>query len=303
MNILEQELKKIGHFEFLAKQAVDGFVTGLHKSPYHGFSVEFSEHKQYNTGDSTRFIDWKVYGKTDKLFIKKFEEETNLRCRILLDISSSMYYPVANNGKITFSAFASACLAYLLQKQRDAVGISLFDTEVGYQSAEKSTSAHIRMLFAELENVTKRTGQGRDHKSHVSKAIHTLAESMHKRSLVVIFSDMFDNSSEQDSLFDALQHLKHNKHEVLLFHVYDSLTEEELNFENRPLEFVDVETGGIVKLLPGDYQDMYKELVLKRARELMLRCAQFKIDYVRADINKGVEKVLESYLVKRAKMS
>lgn len=302
MSIQEADLKKIGHFEFLAKKAVEGFITGLHKSPYHGFSVEFSEHKQYNTGDSSRFIDWKVFGKTDKLYVKKFEEETNLRCRILVDISSSMYYPVANNGKIAFSAMASASLAYLLQKQRDAVGVSFFDSKIGFQSQIKSTGAHIRMLFSELEKISSQKEQSRDKLSHVADALHSIAETIHKRSLVVIFSDMMDNSTQQDHLFNALQHLKHNKNEILIFHVFDKNTELDFDFGNRPTEFIDLETGEKLKLEPDDIRDSFKQKAIERAQEVKLRCAQFKIDYVRADINEGVEKVLEAYLVKRSKM-
>jgi len=302
MNILEADLKKIGHFEFLAKKAVEGFITGLHKSPFHGFSVEFSEHKQYSTGDSTRFVDWKVFAKTDKLYIKKFEEETNLRCRILVDISSSMFFPTANNGKITFSAYASACLAYLLQKQRDAVGVSFFDSNIGFQSQVKSTTTHMRMLFAELEKICHQTEQSKNKQSHVADALHSLAETMHRRSLLVIFSDMMDNSDHQDQLFNALQHLKHNKNEILLFHVFDRKTELEFDYPDRPTEFIDLETGEKLKVSPDEIRESFKENVEKNAREVKLRCAQFKIDYIKADINDGVEKVLEAYLVKRGTM-
>src|SRR5882757_1577554 len=133
-----QELQQFGHLELLAKQVVEGFITGLHKSPYHGFSVEFAEHRLYNSGESTRHIDWKVFGKTDKLFTKRYEEETNLRCQILIDVSSSMFYPAENNGKITFSIFAAACLAYLLQTQRDAIGITTFGENIELQTPVKS---------------------------------------------------------------------------------------------------------------------------------------------------------------------
>lgn len=302
MRILSEEYFHLAHFEFLAKQTVDGFVTGLHKSPYHGFSVEFSEHKQFNDGDSTRFVDWKVYAKTDKLYVKKFEEETNLRCRILLDISSSMYYPQHNNGKIRFAAFSSACLAYLLQKQRDAVGVSFFDNQIGYQSQVKSTSMHVRQIIGELEKLPKSAAQNYDHKSHVSEAIHALAESIHKRSLVIIFSDMMDNSSQHVTLFNSLQHLKHNKHEVLLFHVYDGNTELAFDFEARPYEFIDVETGEKLLLNPAEIKEELQKQLESSARDVMLKCSQYKIDYVRADINLEVEKVLEAYLVKRSKM-
>lgn len=302
MKIAGNEYSKFGHFEFLAKQTVDGFITGLHKSPYHGFSVEFSEHKQYNDGDSTRFVDWKVFAKTDKLYIKKFEEETNLRCRILIDISSSMYFPEENNGKIAFSAFASACLAFMLQKQRDAVGITFFDSKIGYQSQVKSTSMHIRQLFVELEKLAQSPLQRKDQKSHVSEAIHALAESIHKRSLVIIFSDMMDNSEQHASVFNALQHLKHNKHEVLLFHVMDTEKELNFNFEARPYQFIDIETGEDILVNPAEIRGEVQKEMGAIAREVMLKCHQYKIDYVKADIHDHVENILEAYLVKRGKM-
>jgi uncharacterized protein (DUF58 family) len=302
MKLFDKEYSHLSHFEFLAKQTVDGFITGLHKSPYHGFSVEFSEHKQYNDGDSSRFIDWKVFAKTDKLFVKKFDEETNLRCRILLDISSSMYYPIENKGKIKFAAFATACLAFLLQKQRDAVGLSFFDDKIGFQSQVKSTSMHVRQLMGELEKLPDLKSQEQGHKSHVSEAIHLLAENIHKRSLVIIFSDMMDNSEQHVSLFNALQHLKHNKHEVLLFHVYDGKKELDFDFESRPYQFVDVETGEKLLLNPSEIKEEVKKEVMSMAREVMLKCTQYKIDYIRADIHDDVEKVLEAYLVKRRKM-
>jgi len=302
MKVLEERYLELAHFEFLARQTVDGFITGLHKSPYHGFSVEFSEHKHFNDGDSTRFVDWKVFAKTDKLFIKKFEEETNLRCRILIDISSSMYFPQESNGKITFAAFASACLAHLLQKQRDAIGISFFDQQIGYQSQVKSTSQHVRELIGELAKLPKDQKQQIGHRSNVSEAIHILAEGIHKRSLVVIFSDMMDNSDQHAELFNALLHLKHNKHEVLLFHVFDSKTEMDFDFDARPYEFVDVETQEKVVLNPADIkEDLVKQLEVA-AREIMLKCSQYKIEYVRANIQEDVERVLEAYLVKRGKM-
>ena len=303
MKVSDKEYFHIRHFDFLAKQTVDGFITGLHKSPYHGFSVEFSEHKQYNEGDSSRFIDWKVFAKTDKLFIKKFEEETNLRCRILVDISSSMYFPIEDKGKITFAAFAASCLAILLQKQRDAVGLTFFDEKIGYQSQVKSTSMHVRQLVGELEKLPLLEAQRQSHRSHVSDAIHLLAENIHKRSLVIIFSDMMDNSDQQSSLFNALQHLKHNKHEVLLFHVFDSKKEVEFDFQSRPYQFVDVETGEKLVLNPSDIKDQIKGAALVYAKEVMLKCTQYKIDYIRADIQEDVEKVLEAYLVKRRKLN
>jgi uncharacterized protein (DUF58 family) len=294
------EIRKFGNIEMLAKQLVEGFITGLHKSPYHGFSVEFAEHRLYNAGESTRHIDWKVYGKTDKLFTKRYEEETNLRCQILIDVSSSMFYPAENKGKITFSIFASACLAYLLQTQRDAIGITTFGEDIELQSPVKSTPGHIHSLFLLLQNLLKQTPV--EKKTSVASVIHKIADKMNKRSLIVIFSDMFESDDNNAALFQALQHLKHNKHEVLLFHVTDSRTEENFDFDDRPYEFIDIENGEKVKVQPSEVRDFYKESYHKLLNELSEKCAQYKIDFIPADINKGFDQVLSSYLIKRSRM-
>ncbi len=300
MKIDLTEIRKFGNIEMLAKQLVEGFITGLHKSPYHGFSVEFAEHRLYNAGESTRHIDWKVYGKTDKLFTKRYEEETNLRCQILIDVSSSMFYPAENNGKITFSIFAASCIAYLLQTQRDAIGITTFGEDIESQSQVKSTPGHIHSLFLLLENLLKQKPV--EKKTSVASVIHKIADKMHKRSLIVIFSDMFDSEDNNIALFQSLQHLKHNKHEVLLFHVTDSSTEEEFNFDDRPYEFIDIENGEKVKVQPSEVRDFYKESYRKLLHEISEKCAQYKIDFIQADINKGFDQVLSSYLIKRSRM-
>jgi uncharacterized protein (DUF58 family) len=294
------EIKKFGNIEMLAKQLVEGFITGLHKSPYHGFSVEFAEHRLYNSGESTRHIDWKVYGKTDKLFTKRYEEETNLRCQILIDVSSSMYYPAENNGKITFSIFAAACLAYLLQTQRDAIGITTFGESIELQTPVKSTPGHIHALFLQLENLLRQVPK--EKKTSVASVIHQIADKMNRRSLIVVFSDMFESHDDNLALFQALQHLKHNKHEVLLFHVTDSRTEEEFNFDDRPYEFIDIESGERVKVQPSEVRAFYKESYKKLLTELSEKCAQYKIDFIAADINKGFDQILSTYLIKRSRM-
>ncbi len=300
MKIELSEIKKFGNIEMLAKQLVEGFITGLHKSPYHGFSVEFAEHRLYNSGESTRHIDWKVFGKTDKLFTKRYEEETNLRCQILIDVSSSMYYPAENNGKITFSIFAAACLAYLLQTQRDAIGITTFGENIELQTPVKSTPGHIHALFLQLENLLKQTPK--EKKTSVASVIHQIADKMNRRSLIVVFSDMFESHDDNLALFQALQHLKHNKHEVLLFHVTDSRTEEEFNFDDRPYEFIDIESGEKVKVQPSEVRDFYIESYQKLLTELSEKCAQYKIDFIAADINKGFDQILSAYLIKRSRM-
>ena len=247
---IDQKLiQPFGNLELIAKQVVEGFITGLHKSPFHGFSVEFSEHRQYNTGESTRHVDWKLYGRTDKLFVKRFEEETNLRCQIIIDNSSSMYYPVnklldiEHPNKITFSVYAAASLIYLLRQQRDAVGLNIFSDTIELQTPARSNSSHQKMLYYHLEKMLAAYDESAPKKTSAAEALHLIAENIHKRSLVVIFSDMMESNANTDELFSALQHLKYNKHEVILFHVSDKGKELDFNFENRPYKFVDMETG------------------------------------------------------------
>ena len=294
------QVREFGNIELLARQLVEGFITGLHKSPYHGFSVEFAEHRLYNNGESTRHIDWKVYAKTDRLYTKRYEEETNLRCQLVVDNSSSMYYPEADKGKITFSTMAAAALAFLLQKQRDAVGLSIFSEDIEQQTPVKSTSSHIHKLLLILEELLQEPSAQR--RTSVARVLHQIAEKIHKRSLVVIFSDMFENQDETEPLFSALQHLKHNRHEVLLFHVTDHKTELNFDFEERPYEFVDIESGEKLKLQPSQVRDTYRKHMQAYYHDLKIRCGQAKIDFIEADINQGFNQILRGYLVKRASM-
>jgi uncharacterized protein (DUF58 family) len=300
MEIDLSKIKQFGNIEFLAKQLVEGFITGLHNSPYHGFSVEFAEHKLYNSGESTRHIDWKVFGKTDRLYTKRYEEETNLRCQIVIDTSSSMYYPSHNYGKINFSILAAASLSYLLQRQKDAVGITTFSETIEVQTPIKSTTTHIHALFLLLQNLLNE--KKNEKKTSVSSIIHQIADKMNKRALIIIFSDMFENMEDTGDLFSSLQHLKHNNHEVLLFHVIDSKTERDFEFEDRPYEFIDIETGEKVKLHPSQVKEYYREGITNYYEDLKLKCGQFKIDFITADINKGMDQVLLAYLIKRSKM-
>ncbi len=278
---------------------VEGFITGLHKSPYHGFSVEFAEHRLHNEGESTRHIDWKVYARTDRLFTKRYEEETNLRCMIAIDTSSSMYYPVQTKGKIRFAKFAAAALSYLLHRQRDAVGLCLFSDNIQTITPVKSTSNHLDKLLRTLNDFESQSPQK---KTNVAKVLHELAEKIHKRSLVVIFSDMFDSDENTDDLFKALQHLKHNKHEVIVFHVMDNETELLFNFEDRPMEFVDLESGERLKLNPGEVKESYKASAFQFHKALKLRCNQYRIDFVEADIQSDFNLILQTYLIKRGRM-
>lgn len=292
-----------GNLELLAQQVVEGFITGLHKSPFHGFSVEFAEHRQYNNGDNVKNIDWKLYAKTDKLYSKRFEEETNLRCQFVIDVSSSMYFPEPKNNKLIFSIQATASLMYLLKKQRDAFGLSLFTDEILLNSPAKSTTVHQKYLFTRLDELLQKPKVNAQ--TNLSEALHQVAELIHKRSLVVIFSDLFNtqnNPEKTDELFDALQHLKFNKHEVVVFNVVDQSKEVDFNYENRPYQFIDMETGETIKVHANQVKENYINAVANYRQQITLKCAQYKIDLIDADINEGFYPILQAYLIKRQKL-
>ena len=299
MKLNLKEIHQSASLELLARQLVEGFITGLHKSPYHGFSVEFAEHRLYNEGESTRHVDWKVYARTDRLFTKQYEEETNMRCLIAIDTSSSMFYPAENQAKIRFSAIVSAALTNLLHRQRDAVGLCLFSDTIQALTPIKSSPSHQEKLLIILENLLNQAKPNSG--TRVARVLHEVAEKIHKRSLVVIFSDMFEGGDSEE-LFKALQHLKHNKHEVIVFHVMDYATELDFDFEDKPVEFIDLENGQKLKLNPADVRETYQLEAEKFYQNLKMRCNQYKIDFVRADVREDVNTILQTYLIKRAKM-
>ncbi|MCK5079461.1 MAG: DUF58 domain-containing protein [Bacteroidales bacterium] len=304
----QNRLQQFGSLEFIARQVVEGFITGLHKSPFHGFSVEFAEHRQYNQGESIKHIDWKLFGRTEKLFVKRYEEETNLRCHIIIDNSSSMYFPVKpdididNPNKVTFSVYAAAALINLLQRQRDAVGLSLFSDKIELSTRARSTSVHVKYLYTEMEKLLKPIAANVKKPTMASASIHQIADMIHKRSLVVIFSDMLERHGDLDEMFSALQHLRYNKHEVILFHVVDKAKELDFDFENRPYKFVDMESGEELRLTPLELRKEYVESVGEFVKELKLRCGKYMIDFVAADINAGFRQILHPYLLKREKL-
>ena len=309
MPVLDQsQFELYSSLEFLAKQVVEGFITGLHKSPFHGFSVEFAEHRLYNSGESIRNIDWKLFGRSDRLYVKRFEEETNLRCQVFIDTSSSMYYPVIarpdieHPNKITFSIYLTAALLFLLRKQRDAAGLSFFSDNVELHTQCKSNSVHYKYLYRELEDLLHPVSPETRKRTALAQVIHELAERIHQRSLVLIFSDMFENQEGTEEMFSALQHLKHNKHEVVLFHVVDKKKEMDFDYENRPYKFIDLESGQEIKLFPREVKEQYLRSIEKFRKDLVLRCGQYKIDLVEADINGSFQQVLLPYLVKRSRL-
>jgi uncharacterized protein (DUF58 family) len=299
----DQQIRQLANLELLARQVVEGFITGLHQSPFHGFSVEFAEHRLYNNGESVKNIDWKLLARTDKLFVKQFEEETNLRCFMLLDTSSSMNFPETGTNKLQFSVYAIASLMYLFKKQRDAFGLCLFSDKIDWISAAKSTTTHLFYLYAELEKMY--ASPKVNTQTNITNVLHHIAQEIHQRSLVIIFSDMLENSldaEKQQSLFAAIQHLKFNKHEVVIFNVTDKQKELELNFDNRPHHFVDIESGDELKVNPVRIREAYKASLKEYRHQLELKCAQYHIDLVDADIHEGYHHILNAYLVKRNKM-
>lgn len=300
MDIDFKEVLSLGNIEFLAKQVVEGFITGLHKSPYHGFSVEFAEHRQYNTGESTRFIDWKLFNRTDKLFVKTFDEETNLRCKILVDVSGSMYYPQENYGKLVFSILGASSMAYMLQKQRDAVGISIFSDKILYNSLIKSTAIHLNELFNTLKKYLQNPVQNQE--TNFVNVIHQIAEETPRRSLIVIFTDLLDCFDKKEALFNALKHLKHNKHEILLFHVAHHSTELDFKFAEKPYWFEDLETGQRIKLNPSQIKESYQKELSQFLAEIKWKCGQYKIDFIEANIEQDFKHILIPFLQMRKKM-
>ena len=305
---LQNELNKAGGFknlEHLAKQVVEGFISGMHKSPFHGFSAEFAEHKIYNQGESTKHIDWKLFAKTDKLYTKRFDDETNLRCHIILDNSSSMHYPILSNfsinklNKIAFSALASASLMHILKRQRDAVGLSIYSDGYDFYAPEKGSERHHQMLLHQLEKTTEKKQKIKQTETYT--LLHQIAEKIHRRSLIFLFTDMFQTQTNEQKLFEALRHLKHNKHEVVLFHVFDSEKELIFNFDNKPKRFIDVETGQYINLYADSVKENYNKIVEEYFKQLKLKCLQYKIKYVQSDVNQGFNDVLTTYMIERQK--
>ena len=304
---IESQIETISsfqHLELLANQIVEGFISGMHKSPFHGFSAEFAEHKLYNSGESTKHIDWKLFAKTDRLFTKRYEEETNLRCHLIIDNSSSMHFPVLQNGaafyenKIGFSVLAAAVLMHLLKKQRDAVGLSIYSDQYDFYTAEKGSDRHYRMIISQLEQALKKPTTPK--KTDTVTYLHQIAEKLHRRSMVILFTDMFVSSNDE-ALFNALQHLKHNKHKVVVFHVLDKKRELYFDFDNAPRKFIDVESGEVVNLYANNSKQEYEKSLAAYLKKIETTCNQNKIKYVSVDVGTNFEKIITTYLVEKQK--
>lgn len=293
------------NLELMAQQVVEGFISGIHKSPFHGFSAEFAEHKIYNSGESTKHIDWKLFAKTDKLYTKRYEEETNLRCHMILDNSASMYYPEIKNlkiddlNKIGFGVLAIAALMNVLKRQRDAVGLSVFSETYNFYAPEKGSERHHQMLLSKLSEISL-DGQPAK-RTELYTYLHLIAEKIKRRSLVILFTDMFQTAKNDDQIFEALRHLKYNKHEVVLFHLLDVGKEYHFDFENTPKRFMDVETGQHIDLFSDTVKEGYEKAIKDYFNALELKCAQYKIKYVDVDVRGDFSKVLNTFMVERQK--
>ena len=302
---IESQIEKISsfqHLELLANQVVEGFISGMHKSPFHGFSAEFAEHKVYNPGESTKHMDWKLFAKTDRLYTKRYEEETNLRCHLIIDNSSSMHYPKLKESqlfyesKIGFSVLASAVLMNLLKKQRDAVGLSVYSNTYEYYAPEKGSDRHHRMILNKLESLLENSKTPKS--TDTISFLHQIAEKIHRRSMIVLFTDMFQ-SGDEEALFTALQHLKHNKHKIVLFHVIDQKTELNFDFDAAPRKFIDLESGEEINIFADNIKETYENQVSDYFKKVAITCAQNKIKYVPVSVGANFEKILTTYLVEK----
>ncbi|MGQ8337359.1 DUF58 domain-containing protein [Sunxiuqinia sp. A32] len=302
-----QEFQQFDNLELIAREVVEGFITGLHRSPFHGFSVEFAEHRQYNAGESTKHIDWKLFARSDRLYVKQYEEETNLRCQLVIDTSSSMLFPYEKGkkkklfNKLAFSVYSAAALIYLMRKQRDAVGLTLFSDHIEFHSENRLSSVHAELLYGKLSGLLTSDQTELRKTTNTVAALHQIAEQVHKRSLIIIFSDMMDET-KTDELFSALQHLRYNKHEVILFHVTDHKQERKFDFQNRPYKFVDLESGQHIRFSPNELKKNYTKAVQEYFDDLKVKCGQYHIDLIEADINEKFQQVLHGFLLKRKKL-
>lgn len=283
---------RLSRLDLVARLVVEGFITGLHQSPYHGFSVEFSEYRQYMPGDALRDLDWKVFGKTDRLYVKQYEEETNLKAYILLDASASMAYGSGPLTKFQYAAYTTAALSQLMLRQRDAVGLIAFDEHIQNYLPPRSVGSHLHALLTTLEN-TSPSGADTD----LATSFHDLAERIKRRGLIVVFSDLFD---DPDRLLSGLKHFRHRKHEVIVFHVLDP-RERDLKFD-RETRFVDLESGSQIATEPWHIAPAYREHMENLIKRFRQECRDALIDYVLLDTEEPFDTALFSYLAKRKRL-
>jgi uncharacterized protein (DUF58 family) len=284
-------ISKLKSMEMKARLVVEGFITGLHKSPYHGFSVEFAEHRQYMPGDSIRDIDWKVFAKSDRYYVKEFEEETNLKSYILLDASASMLFTSSRITKFDYAANLAAALAYLMLTQRDAVGLVTFDERIKTLVPPKSASVHLHALLTTLAGVEPAEG------TDAGLALHEMADRIKRRGLIIVLSDLWDDPAR---VLTGLKHFRHRKHEVIVFHILDP-AERDFSFADEAL-FKDMETGEEISTLPWQIRSEYQRTMGAHIEKFRRDCRQAFIDYVPLDTSIPYDQALFSYLGKRGRL-
>ncbi len=282
---------KLSNMSLRARLVVEGYIIGLHKSPYHGFSVEFAEHRAYGPGDEIRHIDWKLYGKTDRYYVKQYEEETNLRSYLIMDISKSMTYRSKNISKLEYASYLTAALSYLMLNQKDGIGLILFDKKIQSFIPPRSTSNHLNTIFSQLDQINP----GED--TQLGNVLHEMADRIKKRGLVILISDLFDDF---DAIIGGLKHFRYNKQEVIVFHILDR---QELNFNfNTRTRFKDMETGELVTTEPWQIRNSYKDLMLEFQDKYRKQCRKRLIDYIPLFTDHDLDIALSQYLRKREKL-
>ena len=289
---LEPEMvARLSNMSLRARLVVEGYIIGQHKSPFHGFSVEFAEHRAYGPGEEIRHIDWKLYGKTDRFFVKQYEEETNLRSYILLDTSRSMEYKSNKISKLDYGNYLSEDLAYIMINKQDGVGLTLFDNQIQTFIPPRSKPSHVNTILTHLD----KTGSGKD--TDVGIVLHEMAERIKKRGLIILISDLFD---ETENIINGLKHFRHNKQEIIVFHVMDR---KELNFDfSNRTKFKDMETDEQITTEPWKIRKIYHKAIQSYQDELRLRCREQKIDYVTLFTDQNLDLALNEYLKKRQRL-
>lgn len=282
---------KLRSMDLRARLVVEGFITGLHKSPYHGFSAEFAEHRQYMPGDEIKHIDWKVYGKTDRFYVKRFEEETNLKSYILLDASASMGYSSKGISKLQYASYLAGALSYLMMQQRDAVGLVTFDEKIRRYLPPRSVTTYLNQILTELDKTESSS------KTDLSAALHQMADRIKRRGLIILFSDLLDDPQKVRS---GLRHFRHKKHEVIVFQILDPL---ELTFEfKQDAVFKDLESGEEINTQPWHIRSEYQQQVNKFINTYKKFCREHQIDYVMLNTKENYDRALFEYLIKRKRI-
>ena len=284
-------ISRLNNLSLKARFVVEGFIVGLHKSPYHGFSVEFSEHRAYGAGDEIRHVDWKLWGKTDRFFIKQFEEETNLKSYLLVDQSLSMTYKSKKMTKLEYAQILAASLGYLMLKQQDAVGLTLFDDRIRVNIPARSKRSHLNIILSQMQNIIAGP------ETTIAPVLHKTAEAIKKRGLIILISDLFD---DPDKVLSGLQHFRYKGHEVVVFHVLDP-QELTLDFTQRT-RFRDMESGEEIVTDPWHIQSDYQKSMEQFCDYIKSNCRQKNIDYVQLSTDLPLDMALSEYLIKRKRI-